>query len=109
MFPFIISEAEIDYFSGLLEGVRDEVFELYGDSVPYSVGTMIELPRAAIISDKLAAKCDYFSFGTNDLTQTTLGCSRDDGNKFLPMYLNKKLLVDDPFVTLDFDGVGRLI
>jgi pyruvate,orthophosphate dikinase len=70
---------------------------------------MIELPRAAITADKIAAHADFFSFGTNDLTQTTFGLSRDDSQKFLPTYVDKKILAVDPFVSLDQDGVGELI
>lgn len=89
--------------------VKTEVFKQKGREIKYTVGSMVELPRAAIVSDKLAAVCDYFSFGTNDLTQTTLGCSRDDSSRFLPVYISKQLLKADPFVTLDQEGVGELI
>jgi pyruvate,orthophosphate dikinase len=73
------------------------------------VGTMIELPRAAITADKIAEQAEFFSFGTNDLTQTTFGLSRDDAGKFLPTYVEKKILPKDPFQALDQDGVGELI
>ena len=89
--------------------VKDMVFAEKKDEVPYTLGSMVEIPRAAIVSDKLAALCDYFSFGTNDLTQTTLGCSRDDCGRFMPAYLNQGLLKADPFVSLDQDGVGELV
>jgi pyruvate, orthophosphate dikinase len=80
-----------------------------GVKVGYSIGTMIEVPRAALIADKLAEHADFFSFGTNDLTQMTFGYSRDDIGKFLPFYLEKKLLPSDPFAVLDQEGVGELI
>jgi pyruvate,orthophosphate dikinase len=77
--------------------------------IKYSIGTMIELPRAALMAGEIANDADYFSFGTNDLTQTTFGISRDDVASFMPEYLSKKLFPNDPFVTLDQDGVGELI
>jgi len=73
------------------------------------VGTMIELPRAALLADQIAEAAEFFSFGTNDLTQTTFGLSRDDSGRFLPMYVERKILKDDPFVTLDREGVGQLV
>jgi pyruvate,orthophosphate dikinase len=75
----------------------------------YLVGTMIELPRAALTADRVAEFADFFSFGTNDLTQTTYGLSRDDAGKFLPVYVERKIYSEDPFVVLDPEGVGRLI
>ena len=81
----------------------------FNEDIPHTFGSMVEIPRAALTADKLAAVCDYFSFGTNDLTQTTLGCSRDDCGKFMPAYLDHGFLKADPFVTLDQDGVGQLI
>jgi pyruvate, orthophosphate dikinase len=80
-----------------------------GDQVQYLVGTMIELPRAALTADEIATEADFFSFGTNDLTQTTFGLSRDDAGRFLPHYLDRGLLPDDPFQVLDTKGVGKLI
>jgi len=77
--------------------------------VPYTVGTMIEVPRAAVVADAIAAAADFFSFGTNDLTQMTLGLSRDDAGKFLADYLNQGIFPQDPFVSLDQSGVGLLI
>jgi pyruvate,orthophosphate dikinase len=109
MFPFIISDKELQYFIDMTTRVKTQVFAEMKEEVKYTCGSMVELPRAAIIADKLAAICDYFSFGTNDLTQTTLGCSRDDSGTFMPAYLNKGLLKWDPFVTLDQEGVGELI
>ena len=89
--------------------VADGVIAETGISVKYLVGTMIEVPRAALIANKIAEYADFFSFGTNDLTQMTFGYSRDDIGKFLPFYLEKKLLPSDPFAVLDQEGVGELI
>jgi pyruvate,orthophosphate dikinase len=80
-----------------------------GESVHYLIGTMIELPRAALTADEIATKAEFFSFGTNDLTQTTYGLSRDDAGRFLPAYVEKGIFSDDPFQVLDEKGVGRLI
>jgi pyruvate,orthophosphate dikinase len=77
--------------------------------MPYLIGTMIELPRACLVADQIAPYADFFSFGTNDLTQTTLGLSRDDVARFLPTYLDTDLLPRDPFVAIDRDGVGQLV
>ena len=89
--------------------VAEQVLPRSSVKVPYSVGTMIEVPRAALIADKIAEHADFFSFGTNDLTQMTFGYSRDDIGKFLPFYLEKKLLPFDPFAVLDQEGVGEMI
>ena len=75
----------------------------------YAIGTMIELPRAALTADEIATAADFFSFGTNDLTQTTLGLSRDDAGRFLPAYIERGILAEDPFQTLDINGVGKLV
>src|SRR3989338_8785257 len=91
------------------EQVCREVLRQKDVSLRYLVGTMIELPRAAITADAIASEAQFFSFGTNDLTQTTFGFSRDDAGKFLPDYLSRKILPYDPFVTLDREGVGELI
>ena len=80
-----------------------------GSEIAYQIGTMIELPRAALTAGEIAKTAEFFSFGTNDLTQTTYGISRDDGGKFLPAYLEQKIFADDPFATLDREGVGRLM
>jgi pyruvate,orthophosphate dikinase len=77
--------------------------------IPYLVGTMIELPRAALVAGDIAKTAEFFSFGTNDLTQTTFGISRDDGGRFVPDYVERGILDDDPFTTLDREGVGRLM
>jgi pyruvate,orthophosphate dikinase len=86
----------------LEEGVR-------AAGVEYLVGTMIELPRAALTADKIAEVAEFFSYGTNDLTQTTFGLSRDDSGKFLPLYVERKILKDDPFQVIDREGVGQLM
>ena len=78
-------------------------------TIEYSVGTMIELPRACVTADRIAEVADFFSFGTNDLTQTTFGLSRDDAGKFLPAYVEQGIVAKDPFVSLDIEGVGALI
>jgi pyruvate,orthophosphate dikinase len=93
----------------IIETEARGVFEKLGDEVAYSVGTMIEVPRAALIADRLAKYADFFSFGTNDLTQMTYGYSRDDSGKFLPIYLEKGILSHDPFQVLDQRGVGELV
>ncbi len=87
----------------------EKVFEEYNDRVDYLVGTMIEVPRATVIADKIAESAEFFSFGTNDLTQMTFGYSRDDAGKFLPVYMNNGILKDDPFQILDQEGVGQLV
>lgn len=87
MIPLIIAEKELLYFKEMVERIRDEFFAHEKSTVPTTFGSMIEIPRACIVADKLAAICDFFSFGTNDLTQTTLGCSRDDCGRFMPIYL----------------------
>ena len=86
-----------------------ELFEKEGVEIPFKVGTMIEIPRAALTADRIASKAEYFSFGTNDLTQMTFGYSRDDIASFLPVYLEKKILKVDPFQVLDQNGVGQLV
>ncbi len=87
----------------------NEVFAQYGESIDYKIGTMIEIPRAALTAHKIAAEADFFSFGTNDLTQMTFGYSRDDVAKFLPLYIDKGILKQDPFAVLDQNGVGQLV
>ncbi len=108
--PLVIDVKEFDYLRKMIDEVAAEIRSETGVEVPYSVGTMIELPRAALLADEIAASAEFFSFGTNDLTQSTLGFSRDDAEgKFLPHYISLKLLPDDPFVVLDRKGVGKLI
>ncbi|HXE98015.1 MAG TPA: putative PEP-binding protein, partial [Dongiaceae bacterium] len=89
--------------------ICDETIARYGVKVEYLIGTMIELPRAALTADEIAAEAEFFSFGTNDLTQTTFGLSRDDAGKFLPFYVDNNILPEDPFVSLDQSGVGKLV
>jgi pyruvate,orthophosphate dikinase len=89
--------------------VAEEVFAEKKKKVEYMVGTMIELPRAALVADEIAQEAEFFSFGTNDLTQTTFGFSRDDINKFLPDYIEQGILKQDPFAVLDREGVGQLV
>ncbi len=89
--------------------VAEEVFAEKETKVEYLVGTMIELPRAALVADEIAKEAEFFSFGTNDLTQTTFGFSRDDINKFLPTYLEEGILKQDPFAVIDQEGVGELV
>ena len=109
MIPLVGSESEIKLTRADVEAVAREVVESSGVTIDYTIGTMIELPRAALTADKIAAHADFFSFGTNDLTQTTFGLSRDDAGTFLPLYIEKGLLPKDPFVTLDREGVGALV
>jgi pyruvate,orthophosphate dikinase len=93
----------------IIEKTIHEVFAENSESIDYKIGTMIEIPRAALTAHKIAKEADFFSFGTNDLTQMTFGYSRDDVAKFLPMYLDKGILKQDPFAVLDQNGVGQLI
>jgi pyruvate,orthophosphate dikinase len=109
MIPLVGSDAELRVTRADVDKVAKEIIESGGVPIDYTVGTMIELPRAALTADKIAAYADFFSFGTNDLTQTTFGLSRDDAGTFLPHYIEKGLLPKDPFVTLDRDGVGALV
>ncbi len=109
MIPLVGHVNELKAMRELTVRVAEEVKAKFKTKVDYSVGTMIELPRACVTSDEIAAHADFYSFGTNDLTQTTYGLSRDDAGKFLPFYIDAKILSDDPFVTLDQDGVGTLM
>jgi pyruvate,orthophosphate dikinase len=109
MIPLTGTVAEMQVTRDMTVRMADKTVAEMGVKVGYSVGTMIEVPRAALIADKLAEHADFFSFGTNDLTQMTFGYSRDDIGKFLPFYLERKLLPEDPFAVLDQEGVGELI
>jgi pyruvate, orthophosphate dikinase len=109
MVPLTIGRPELDLVKAIIVAVADTVAKETGVKTPYSVGTMIELPRAALRAGEIAETAEFFSFGTNDLTQTTLGVSRDDAASFLGFYTTKGLLKADPFVTLDTEGVGELI
>ncbi len=109
MIPLVGTKRELDITRAQVERTAKAVFEETGKSVEYSIGTMIELPRAALTADQIAEAADFFSFGTNDLTQTTFGLSRDDAGKFLPAYVEQGVLPKDPFVSIDVDGVGALV
>jgi len=89
--------------------IAEEIMKKYKVKIPYSVGTMIEIARAALLADEMATEAEFFSFGTNDLTQTVFGLSRDDAGKFLPYYIDKGIFEDDPFISLDRKGVGEMI
>jgi pyruvate,orthophosphate dikinase len=109
MIPLIGSIEEMRNQTAIIRRIAAEVFEEKGTTVDYKVGTMIELPRAALTADQIAEEAEFFSFGTNDLTQTTFGISRDDINNFLPAYIKYGIFKDDPFATLDQAGVGQLM
>jgi pyruvate,orthophosphate dikinase len=109
MIPLVSVGNELKMQSDLIRKTAKEVFDEKRKSVEYKIGTMIEVPRAAVVAEKLAKGADFFSFGTNDLTQMTFGFSRDDAGKFLPIYIKKGILKDDPFATIDQFGVGELV
>jgi pyruvate, orthophosphate dikinase len=109
MIPLTSSLKEMQNQAQIVRRVAEEVFKEKGDKVEYLVGTMIELPRAALVANEIAKEADFFSFGTNDLTQTTFGFSRDDINKFLPEYIKQGIFKQDPFAVLDQEGVGQLV
>jgi pyruvate,orthophosphate dikinase len=109
MVPLVSDVAEFDNQRAILEETATQVLGGMGENIDYLIGTMIELPRAALTADRIAGSAEFFSFGTNDLTQTTFGLSRDDAGRFLPSYLERGIFADDPFQVLDRDGVGRLI
>ncbi|HLH47999.1 MAG TPA: pyruvate, phosphate dikinase [Roseiarcus sp.] len=109
MVPLVMTRAELDLIKARIVAMAEAVAKETGVATPYTIGTMIELPRAALRAGDIAASAEFFSFGTNDLTQTTLGVSRDDAASFLGAYTSKAILPGDPFVTIDQDGVGELI
>jgi pyruvate,orthophosphate dikinase len=109
MIPLAGTKKELDYLKKYTVETAEKVMKEQGVRVDYLYGTMIEVPRAAITADELAQTAEFFSFGTNDLTQMTFGYSRDDVNSFLPDYLKKEILDRDPFQSLDIDGVGQLV
>ena len=109
MVPLVGNHKELRYQKNIIDRVANEVFAERNDKIDYLVGTMIEVPRAAVTANQIAEVAEFFSFGTNDLTQMTLGFSRDDIAKFLPVYLDKGILKNDPFQILDRNGVGQLI
>ncbi|KAA8527525.1 hypothetical protein F0562_034760 [Nyssa sinensis] len=109
MVPLVGTPQELGHQVSLIRSVAKKVFSEMGSSLSYKVGTMIEIPRAALVADEIAKEAEFFSFGTNDLTQMTFGYSRDDVGKFLPIYLSNGILQHDPFEVLDQKGVGQLI
>ena len=109
MIPLIATVKEMANQGAIVRRVAEEVFKEKGKHVHYLVGTMIELPRACLVADEIAKEAEFFSFGTNDLTQTTFGFSRDDVNKVLPTYLAEGILKQDPFAAIDQVGVGELV
>jgi pyruvate,orthophosphate dikinase len=109
MIPLVGFKAELDFNTEIVRKVAKETMDKYGVQVDYKLGTMIEVPRGAVTADKVAETAEFFSFGTNDLTQMTLGFSRDDAGSFIKEYVNKNIFEKDPFQTLDVDGVGQLV
>jgi len=109
MIPLISTARELELQTAIVREIAEEVFTKKKQRVPYLVGTMIELPRAALVAGKIAETAEFFSFGTNDLTQTTFGISRDDAGKFIPAYIEQEIFDGDPFAHLDREGVGRLV
>jgi len=109
MIPLVGTRRELEITRAQVEKIAAEVFKAAGKTIEYSVGTMIELPRAAMLADRIAEVADFFSFGTNDLTQTVFGLSRDDAGKFLPAYVEQGILPKDPFVSIDVEGVGEMV
>ena len=109
MIPLVGDVKELKYVKSVVTATADAIIAEAGVKLDYKVGTMIEVPRACVTADKIAAEADFFSFGTNDLTQMTFGFSRDDAGKFLEDYYAKKIFENDPFARVDQEGVGRLI
>ena len=109
MVPLVLEERELAFVKAIITKTADALIAEAGIDMKYHVGTMIEIPRAALLSDEIAKHAEFFSFGTNDLTQMTFGFSRDDAGKFLPSYYDTKILEEDPFKTLDQRGVGKLV
>ena len=109
MVPLVLEVKELKFVKNIICETADKLIAEAGIDMKYHVGTMIEIPRAALLADEIAKEAEFFSFGTNDLTQMTFGFSRDDAGKFLPAYYENKILEEDPFKTLDQDGVGKLV
>ena len=109
MIPLVGFKAELDFNAEIVRKVAQETMDKYGVKIDYKLGTMIEVPRGALTADKVAETAEFFSFGTNDLTQMTLGFSRDDAGKFIKEYVNQNIFEKDPFQTLDVEGVGQLV
>lgn len=109
MVPLVLEERELKFVNNIISTTADKLIAESGLDMQYHVGTMIEIPRAALLADEIAKDAEFFSFGTNDLTQMTFGFSRDDAGKFLPAYYENKIFEEDPFKTLDQNGVGKLV
>ena len=109
MIPLVGEVKELKYVKSVVVETADAIIKEAGSDMKYLVGTMIEIPRAALTADEIAKEADFFSFGTNDLTQMTFGFSRDDAGKFLDAYYDKKIYENDPFAKLDQNGVGKLV
>ena len=109
MIPLVAMKRELEITRAMVDGIAEAVFAETGTVIEYSVGTMIELPRAALVAGSIAEIADFFSFGTNDMTQTVFGLSRDDAGKFLPAYVEQGILPKDPFVSIDVEGVGEMV
>ena len=109
MVPLIVTRQELDILKAIIDRVAEDVSKEQGTAPQYIVGTMIELPRAALRAGEIAETAEFFSFGTNDLTQTAFGISRDDAATFLPEYESLGILPADPFVSIDLEGVGELV
>jgi pyruvate, orthophosphate dikinase len=109
MVPLVSLSEELRQQRELIDEVARQVMGEHGMTIEYRVGTMIELPRAALTAASIAQQAEFFSFGTNDLTQTTFGLSRDDSARFLPNYVDRKIIAEDPFQVLDREGVGELV
>ena len=109
MIPLVSDLNEYRAQESIVRRVAHEELDGSGVHIEFMVGTMIELPRAALLADKIAELAEFFSFGTNDLTQTSFGLSRDDSSRFVPMYVERRILEDDPFQVLDREGVGQLL
>jgi pyruvate,orthophosphate dikinase len=109
MIPVVMEAGELANQRTIVERIAKQTIKKYDVKLKYMIGTMIEIPRAALTADKIAQAADFFSYGTNDMTQTTLGFSRDDVAKFVPKYIEMGLLKDDPFKTIDITGVGKIL
>jgi pyruvate, orthophosphate dikinase len=109
MIPLVATESELKKLRQLVIDTAEDVLRKKKAKLAYTVGTMIEVPRAALVADAIARHADFFSFGTNDLTQMGFGLSRDDSGRFLPAYVDMGVLDDDPFVTIDQTGIGELM
>lgn len=109
MIPLIGMKEELDYVENVVRETAEKIKAEKGSDIDYKVGTMMEIPRATLIADEIAERAEFFSFGTNDLTQMTYGFSRDDAGKFIGEYKEKGILPNDPFQSIDVNGVGKLV